>query len=304
MKHTVFTPVYNRKKDMLDLYQRMLSIDYPRDQWEWLIIDDGSTDGLKDAVADIINEKTINIRYIKKRGGGIHTAQNRAIREAKGQYITRIDSDDYLLPDSLKKYDKRLEDSDVDNDTSLAGVVGMCLNKSDMSPRSSLFPQDKIISTGTEQRLAGAKGDRNFCMKTVVMKEFLIPEFEDTNWVPELNYLWIPLDRKYKTVFVNEAISVCSEPNPGSVSGQIKEKSVSSMMSMFYSACGTVNNSDLHNAKDVIRAYVTIAYYAFKVKKQTKENKLQKGFKLMRGISQKTLLMLSLPIGYCLSVIK
>lgn len=46
MKHTVFTPVFNRKEQMKDLYLRMLEISYPKEEWEWLIIDDGSTDNL------------------------------------------------------------------------------------------------------------------------------------------------------------------------------------------------------------------------------------------------------------------
>ena len=46
IKHTIFTPLYNRTDDMHLLYQKILQINYNRDNFEWLIIDDGSTDDI------------------------------------------------------------------------------------------------------------------------------------------------------------------------------------------------------------------------------------------------------------------
>ena len=45
MKHTIFTPVYNRAGNMFDLAKHISEIDYSKSNFEWLIIDDGSTDG-------------------------------------------------------------------------------------------------------------------------------------------------------------------------------------------------------------------------------------------------------------------
>lgn len=119
----------------------MLEISYPKEEWEWLKIDDGSTENLSDYVSEIIQEQKINIRYIKKGNGGIHAAQNCAILNANGLYITRIDSDDYLLPNSLQLKYKYLSIIPKDKLEYVCGVVGACLNKSDMSYIGPAFCQ-------------------------------------------------------------------------------------------------------------------------------------------------------------------
>ena len=184
MKHTIFTPVYNRAGNMLELAKHISEIDYPKSRFEWLIIDDGSTDNLSDVVSQIKATYTgIIIRSIHKKNGGIHTAQNCAIRNALGEYITRIDSDDYLLPDCLKNYDKAL-DSIPEKKQDVAGVVGLCVNLKDMSVRGTSFPEKSQITKGYLLARKGVTGDKNFCMKLNVMKKFLIPEYSDTKWVP------------------------------------------------------------------------------------------------------------------------
>lgn len=63
------------------------------------------------------------------------------------------------------------------------------------------------------------------------MKEFLIPEHDDTKWVPEGGVLWLELDKKYETLFVNIPISVCTEPNPGSYTESMKKETLANIMS-------------------------------------------------------------------------
>lgn len=185
MRHTIFTPVYNRAGHMLKLAKHISEINYPRTEFEWLIIDDGSTDGLRDILEQIkYLYPEINIRSIHKENGGIHTAQNCAIQNAKGEYVTRIDSDDYLLPDCMKNYDEAIS-SFEENSDKIVGVVGLCLNSKDMTVRGTSFPKSKQITKGYLLQRKGVCGDKNFCMKTSIMREYLIPQHSDTKWVPE-----------------------------------------------------------------------------------------------------------------------
>lgn len=240
-RHTIFTPVYNRAKDMKSLYERIKNINYPPSDFEWLIVDDGSTDGLNEYFENVLSkDSTINIRYVAKPNGGIHTAQNEAIRQSRGKYITRIDSDDYLLPEALNIKDRYL--IEADNNDAISGVVGICLNASDFSFRSSKLPEDKIVCRGLDLRKQGATGDRNFCIKREIMLQFLLPEFDDTKWVPESNFLWVPLDKEYKTIFVNEPMAVCTEANEGSMIGSLKRKTVSTLKSSLYAQVGLLNH--------------------------------------------------------------
>ncbi|MEG2191515.1 MAG: glycosyltransferase family A protein [Bacteroidales bacterium] len=253
-KHTIFTPIYNRSQELPNVYDSICKLDYPRDKFEWIIIDDGSTDEIEKVLEDINKsnnfippppeKNSINIRCFHKENGGIHTAQNMAITKALGEYITRIDSDDILLPNALKEKDRYLEMIPTNIKDKVIGVVGLCLNKKDGSVRGTLFPNDFTITTGRELRKLGAKGDRNFCMKTTIMRKFLIPEYTDTKWVPEGNTLWIPIDKQYLTVFVNTPFSICSEPSPTSMMGKSQVKSPESCMSRYYQEMYYIANDD------------------------------------------------------------
>lgn len=262
MKHTIFTPVYNRAGNMVELAQHIQDIDYPKSDFEWLIIDDGSTDNLSETI-DIIKEKfpELNMRCIHKKNGGIHTAQNCAIVNAKGEYVTRIDSDDYLLTDNLKKKDAALESIPVDMRSKVAGVVGLCLNAKDKTVRGTKFPQDYQITKGYLLKREGVSGDKNFCMRTEVMRQFLIPEYPDTKWVPEGGMLWTELDKNYDTLYVNEPMAVCAEPNEGSYSGNLREPSLANVMSAYYSAAYLVNRAKrIYGLKATLKSYIAIPY--------------------------------------------
>ena len=102
MKITVFTPTYNRKYILGNLYrslQRQSSFDF-----EWLIVDDGSTDDTEALVFQWIHEQnSFPIRYYLQNNGGKCRAINRGLQEAQGDLFLVIDSDDYLTQDAIQK---------------------------------------------------------------------------------------------------------------------------------------------------------------------------------------------------------
>lgn len=73
--------------------------------YEIIIVDDFSPDNTSEVVSEIIKEnKDININYINlERNMGAAAARNAGIREAKGQYLSFIDSDDIVSPDAFEK---------------------------------------------------------------------------------------------------------------------------------------------------------------------------------------------------------
>lgn len=225
MRHTIFTPVYNRSAKLLELYAHMKELRYPRDSFEWLIVDDGSQDDLDKVLALISNENVLNMRVIRhEKNRGIQAAQNTAIRNAKGDFVTRIDSDDYLLPDALAIKDKYWDAIPDHQKSHFIGVVGIVLHASaDHHPtknRSSLFGQEITDTTGIEaQKRYHATGDRNFCMRTEIMRQYLLPEYEDTHWVPE-GAMWRMIDKKYLTRFIDVPVSVAASNEADSVTNR------------------------------------------------------------------------------------
>ena len=98
---TIFTPTYNRKEQIKRLYNSLKNQSYK--DFEWLIVDDGSTDDTSELVHDFVEEKAILIKYIKQSNGGKHTAYNTALNYAEGKYFFCIDSDDWIGDNFLEK---------------------------------------------------------------------------------------------------------------------------------------------------------------------------------------------------------
>ena len=100
MKLTIFTPTYNRSK-LLERIFISLKEQESKD-FEWLIIDDGSSDDTEKVVQNFIKENVIDVMYIKKENGGKHTAHNIAVENSKGEYFLCLDSDDILAQSAVK----------------------------------------------------------------------------------------------------------------------------------------------------------------------------------------------------------
>lgn len=98
---TIFTPTYNRAHLLPNLYQSLLN--QKRVDFEWLIVDDGSTDGTEELVNQWIEEAVLTIRYFRKENSGKHTAINKGVQLAKGELFLIVDSDDVLAENALKK---------------------------------------------------------------------------------------------------------------------------------------------------------------------------------------------------------
>lgn len=108
MQFSVIVPVYNVRPYLDACIQSILAQSYA--DYEILLIDDGSTDGSGE-ICDVWAKKDSRIRVIHQPNGGLAAARNTGIREAKGDYLLFLDSDDYwheqnglaLLHESLHK---------------------------------------------------------------------------------------------------------------------------------------------------------------------------------------------------------
>ena len=96
---TVFTPSYNRKNELKKLYDSLLKQD--NKDFEWLIVDDGSSDDTGSYIKKIKKDNKININYIYKENGGKQSAYNMGLDKAKGNIFLCIDSDDILKKNIL-----------------------------------------------------------------------------------------------------------------------------------------------------------------------------------------------------------
>ncbi len=97
MKVSICIPTYNRKDYIFQTLDSVFNQSFK--DYEVIIVDDGSTDGTEAAV----KEKYPTVKYHWKENGGDASARNKLISLAKGDFITFIDSDDLLFPDTVER---------------------------------------------------------------------------------------------------------------------------------------------------------------------------------------------------------
>lgn len=207
MRITVFTPAYNRGYIIEKLY-RSLQRQTFRD-FEWIVIDDGSTDDTPEKFARFLEETNdFPIRYIQIPNGGKHRAINRGVAMAEGALFFIVDSDDYLTDDALKIIDK-VEKSLPASDTSFAGVCG----SRGYTPEEligSTFEGEFLDITMLDRDKHKISGDKAEVFYTEILKKYPFPEFPGENFLTEC-VVWdrIAADG-YRLRFFNEIIYVCN----------------------------------------------------------------------------------------------
>lgn len=111
-KISVIIPVYNSEKYLARCVESVINQTYQ--DWEMLLIDDGSTDK-SGKMCDQYASSDVRIKTVHQKNARIGAARNRGLDMASGDYITFIDSDDFIEPDTYetaimlaKKYDADL----------------------------------------------------------------------------------------------------------------------------------------------------------------------------------------------------
>ena len=203
MKFTVFTPTFNRKELLEKLYKSLQKQTFK--DFEWLIVDDGSTDGTKEKVEEFLSEKKLEIKYYFKENGGKQRAYNFATEKANGELFICLDSDDEYVENGLEiilKYWKKYEKN---SDIAGMGYLSTYPNREIIG---SSFPEKEMISTQFEiYNKYGVKGDKGLMFRTEIIKKYKFPVFEDEKFITEA-VVYNRICEKYKMVYVNEKIEI------------------------------------------------------------------------------------------------
>lgn len=183
MKITVFTPTYNRAYILETLYHSLQRQSF-RD-FEWLIVDDGSTDNTEAVIKEWQKEDNdFPIRYYKKANGGKCKAINYGVDLAEGILFFNVDSDDYLTDDALKKVAKW--EMELPKNGKFCGVVGnLGLSESETpnTPWPGPYRDANLLERYEEYTDKPIDGERAWVFYTEIQKKYKYPEFEEENFI-------------------------------------------------------------------------------------------------------------------------
>lgn len=212
-KLTIFTPTYNRKHTISRIYKSILRQENRLfNDIEWLIVDDGSLDDTESLVNTWIKEQPpFTLNYIKQKNGGKHTAFNRAVQEAQGEFFFTVDSDDWLGENSIK--DILIHFDAIHNNESLAGIIALkCF------PTGKLigipYPKENFISSIYGLSLQGYAGERSLVFKTKILLQYPFPIIQGERFIGEC-VVYDKIDEKYKFFVSNRILTVCEYQEDG-----------------------------------------------------------------------------------------
>jgi glycosyltransferase involved in cell wall biosynthesis len=202
---TVFTPTYNRAHTIHRVFDS-LGAQTLRD-FEWVVVDDGSTDGTEELVTEWIKISDFPIRYFKQAHSGKHVAHNLALREARGKFFLPLDSDDACVPLALERMSYHWETIPDCDRAHYSGVAGLCSNQhGDLIGQR--FPTEPFDATLRERRYVyRLRGEKWGSLLTEIARRFPFPEIRGTQFTPE-GVVWLDVAKTYKDRCVNEVFRI------------------------------------------------------------------------------------------------
>lgn len=134
--------------------------------WECLLVDDGSPDRSGE-ICDDYTKKDNRFKTFHKKNGGVSSARNLALNEAKGRFVMFIDSDDYVAPDFIASlYEPCKSDLEIDF------VHGGCV---DQLPSGKIVPNQKYTPLVSDDKVKLFSGFRGLIVsklfKTDILRE-------------------------------------------------------------------------------------------------------------------------------------
>ncbi|MCK4589193.1 MAG: glycosyltransferase family 2 protein [Nanoarchaeota archaeon] len=111
---SVVIPAYNEEKSIQESIKSVLKLDYPKNKLEIVVVNDGSKDGTREKVEEVIKKnQDWKIHLINKKNGGKGSALNAGLKVIKGKYFVCLDADSFVQKNALRKLLPHFDRKDV-----------------------------------------------------------------------------------------------------------------------------------------------------------------------------------------------
>lgn len=200
---TIVTPTFNRKEKLKCLFNSLLQ--QTDKTFEWLIIDDGSSDGTDNYI------KTLNapfvIKYVRKVNGGKHTALNYSHRFIDGKYVCIVDSDDELAVDAVESINYEINKCEKEK-INIAMIIFQRGRRESQKPLDTVLGDKRRVGTLYEFINEGFRGDHCEVILSEYFKMIKFPEFPGEKFMGEL-WGWLKISEFGRCVLIDKVIYYC-----------------------------------------------------------------------------------------------
>lgn len=205
---TIFTPAYNRAATLPRLYDSLCR-QTCRD-FEWIVVDDGSTDNTPALLVSWKAEGIIPLRFHHQRNAGKMAAHNRGVEMAAGDMFVCVDSDDFLTENAVEALLHAWQQPHE-------GCIGVLAFQVDTAghPITSMTDHTVEITTLKDAYSHhGLSGDTMLIFNRSILNRHSFPVFEGETFVPE-NYLYDQLDQEGPLFLLRKGLYICEYRSDG-----------------------------------------------------------------------------------------
>ena len=261
IKLTIFSPAYNRAHTLPRLYDSLCK--QTNKDFEWIITDDGSTDGTDKLVMKWIEEANeFPIIYNRLEHVGIPRALNSGVSRSSTEWFMMLDSDDYILPETVFKVLCWIKE--IENNDSFAGVgFARCFPNGDyMKPQTPIMNENGFIdATNIERSRYHIDMDMCEVQRVGLLKKYPFQCWKTESYAPEqLNYNAIAL-AGYKLRWRAEKLYVCDYLPDGQTKDDKLVKRNPMGFAMMYNQNILLSNTIKEKVVNIIRM-TALAIYA------------------------------------------
>lgn len=202
---TIFTPTYNRANTLSRVYESLIAQSFKN--FEWVVVDDGSTDNTKALIMEWQKQSSFPIRYFFQENQGKHIAFNKGVKEAQGEFFIPLDSDDACLDTALERFKQLWDEIPESDKVKFSGVCVLCQDQHG-NKVGDAFPKNKMDSDSCELLYKyKIKGEKWGFHRTSVLQEYPFPEIQGVSFIPEC-IVWHAIAKKFKIRCVNEMLRI------------------------------------------------------------------------------------------------
>ena len=211
---TIFTPTYNRAYTLQRVFDSLLGqtlkTEDGRPVFEWLIVDDGSTDDTAALVREFEARADFPLRYVAQANKGKHVAINRGVELARGELFIIADSDDAFVPETMAVFAGHWRSLDQDQRASIFGITSLVRDgyRDELIgrvPPGAPGLTDTIYMTYMARHKLYAEGWG--AIRTAALRRFPFPEPEGARFVP-LTYVWDELYFHYGAFVTGDVLRI------------------------------------------------------------------------------------------------
>jgi glycosyltransferase involved in cell wall biosynthesis len=258
---SVFTATFNRAHTLPRVYESLRA--QTLSDFEWIVVDDGSTDGTRELVEAWSAEAPFPLRYFFQENSGKHVAANLAVDETHGRFIATIDSDDWYTPDALETFLSTWETIPAEERDSFVGVVGLCADPTG-AVIGDRFPSDPLDTTYTDLVLRhGVTGDKAGCGRSDVARDYRFPVIQGESLIIEM-LIYARLAQRYRVRCINNVVKIVEYQATGLSATRSSSRSSEFIRNPRTSKLFFREQLDVPNLprRSVARAYVNHTRYA------------------------------------------